>query len=174
MKPTMMNTMLAKFALLMLAFVAVGTVSATAQDASSEAKGKADAIKKAVENKTQPASTAATPAAQSETGKKGGGPARAATARVMRGSVVNYVDLLSGGTGKVTAQQAQSMSDKSALAVMIGSGRSGKLYLIIKSDGKSAGDDLARLADSPIALTGKMMTRNGLNMIFADGIDAAK
>jgi hypothetical protein len=103
-----------------------------------------------------------TPAPQQEmqSSKKSAG--RIKVAPLTRGSVVSLVTFK-----KVTAQEAGAMANKGALALMVGS----RIYYVLKSDGTSAGDDLARLADGMVGVAGKTFYKGSARFIHADVID---
>jgi len=87
------------------------------------------------------------------------------TSKPIKGMVVSLLTLK-----RVTAQDAGAMTNKSALALMVGS----SIYYVVKADGSSAGDDLARLADAPVGVVGKKISRGGMTVLLADIVDTMK
>jgi len=95
--------------------------------------------------------------------------------RPTRGVVINLNEFLATGKGTVNAAQANEAVQKGAvLALMSGTGRSAKIFLVAKADGSPASADLAKLADGTVGVVGKTVTRNGYSMILADVIDVMK
>ncbi len=132
----------------------IGTVSA--QEAVSGKKGAAAPAAPAASTQ------AGTPTASA--GKKSGsGPIR--VSKITRGTVVSLVTLK-----RVNAEEAGALANKGALALMVGS----KVVYVLKADGSSAGDDLARLAGGMVGIAGKTMTRNGATVLLADVIETVK
>jgi hypothetical protein len=60
------------------------------------------------------------------------------------------------------------------LALLVGKGKAGKLFLIANADGSIAGEKLANLADAPVGVVGKKVSNGGFNMIIADIIETMK
>lgn len=87
------------------------------------------------------------------------------TSKVTRGTVVNLTTFK-----KINAQDAGALANKGSLALMVGS----KVIYVLKSDGSSAGEDLARLADGTVGVAGKTVTKGGMTIILADVIDVIK
>ncbi len=87
------------------------------------------------------------------------------TSKPVKGIVVSLITLKS-----VKSADASAMANKSALGLMVGS----RIYYVLKADGSSAGDDLARLADAPVGVIGKTMSRGGMTVFLADIIDTMK
>lgn len=93
----------------------------------------------------------------------------------IRGVVINLTDYLSGGTGTLTSAAAQEVVQKAGtLALLVGKGAKAKIYLIVKADASPAASELARLADNPVGVVGKQLSRNAYNLIIADLIDTMK
>jgi hypothetical protein len=135
-------------------------------------------------NTTNAPKTAASEAPKPSTDDKSKGGMMSASApraykvsskRPTRGVVINLTDYLATGKGTVNAAQAADAQQKGAtLALLVGSGRSAKVYVVSKADGTSAAADLARLADSPVGVVGKTMTRSGMTLIVADLIETMR
>jgi hypothetical protein len=87
------------------------------------------------------------------------------TAKPMKGYVINLMTMK-----RVNAAEATAMANKSALAFMVGS----RAYYVLKSDGTSAGDDLARLADASVGIKGRSLTKSYISVIMADMIETMK
>jgi len=95
--------------------------------------------------------------------------------RPTRGVVINLNEFLATGKGTVNTAQANEAAQKGAvLALMSGTGRSARIFLVAKADGSSASADLANLAGGTVGVVGKTVTRNGYSMILADVIDVMK
>ena len=102
-----------------------------------------------------------------ETGKISG--------KAIQGTVIDLVDYLTGGTGKMTAATVKDAAITGhILALMAGTGKSGKIYLVYKSDGKSATEQLAKLYDKKIAVEGKTVSKSGMNIIMSVNITEVK
>ncbi|MCS6808960.1 MAG: hypothetical protein RML40_09735 [Bacteroidota bacterium] len=71
---------------------------------------------------------------------------------------------------RVTSEEASAMANKGALALMVGS----RIIYVVKSDGSSAGEDLARLADAPVGVVGRTVSRGGITVLLADMIETMK
>jgi hypothetical protein len=149
-----MKTTLKSLAFIALVGVSSTSILAVAQEASTSKKGSA--------------TTTAAPAAQTtpaaSTGKKASS-GRIKTSKITRGTVISLMTLK-----KVTAAEAGAMANKGALALMVGS----RVVYVVKADGTSAGDDLARLADGTVGVAGKTITRGGATVIVADVVDVIK
>jgi hypothetical protein len=87
------------------------------------------------------------------------------TSKPVKGIVVSLITLK-----PVKGADAGAMANKNALGLMVGS----RIYYVLKADGSSAGDDLARLADAPVGVIGKTMSRGGMTVFLADIIDTMK
>lgn len=87
------------------------------------------------------------------------------TSKPTKGYVVSLLTLK-----RVNAQEASAMANKSALGILVGS----KIYYVVKADGSSVGDDLARLADAPVGIVGKKISRSGTTVLLADIVDTMK
>jgi hypothetical protein len=150
-----MKTSLKSLALVALVGVSSMSLNAFAQEASTSKKGA-----------TAPAATPAAQTAepQATASKKAkSGPIK--TSRITRGTVISLMTLK-----KVTAAEAGAMANKGALALMVGS----RVVYVVKADGTSAGDDLARLADGTVGVAGKTISRGGATVIVADVVDVIK
>jgi hypothetical protein len=148
-----MKTTLKSLAFIALVGVSSTSILAVAQEASTSKKGAAT---------TTAAAAQTTPAAS--TGKKASS-GRIKTSKITRGTVISLMTLK-----KVTAAEAGAMANKGALALMVGS----RVVYVVKADGTSAGDDLARLADGTVGVAGKTITRGGATVIVADVVDVIK
>ncbi len=87
------------------------------------------------------------------------------TSKPIKGYVVSLLTFK-----RVSAQDATAMTNKSALGFMVGS----SIYYVVKADGSSVGDDLARLADAPVGVIGKKVSRGGMTVLLADIVDTMK
>lgn len=90
---------------------------------------------------------------------------RTKTSKPVKGMVVSLTTLK-----PVKSADASAMANKGALGLMVGS----RIYFVLKADGSSAGDDLARLADAPVGVIGKTMSRGGITIFLADIIETMK
>ncbi|MFY7999699.1 MAG: hypothetical protein ACOVSW_13960 [Candidatus Kapaibacteriota bacterium] len=90
---------------------------------------------------------------------------RTKTSKPVKGIVVSLITLK-----PVKGADASAMANKNALGLMVGS----RIYYVLKADGSSAGDDLARLADAPVGVIGKTMSRGGMTVFLADMIETMK
>lgn len=136
---------------LALAALVSFSMNAFAQEASTAKKGTA-----------APQTTQTEPTAS--TAKKAGS-GRIKTSKITRGTVVSLVTMK-----KINAADAGALANKGALALMVGS----RVVYVLKADGSSAGDDLARLADGRVGVAGKTVTRGGATVLLADLIDVIK
>lgn len=94
------------------------------------------------------------------------------SSKPIKGTVINLLDFATGGTGKVTKSAAIELAKKGEfLALQAGSGKSAKIYIIANADGTSASKKIAELADAPIGIIGKVISRNGINIIIAEIIE---
>jgi hypothetical protein len=170
-----MRTSFFQTSILACAFVVSVGVAAFAQEK----------VAQPVENKTATKTPAAEPAKTQAVDDKGKGGTMSASAprgykisgksRPIRGVVINLTEYLATGKGTVNAAQAADAQQKGAtLALLAGTGRSAKVYLVSKSDGSSAAADLARLADNSVGVVGKTVTRSGVMLLVADVIDTMK
>jgi hypothetical protein len=125
----------------------------------------------------------AEPTAQAVTNQKSGSSMGASAqrgystknSRPTRGVVINLNEFLATGKGTVNTAQANEAAQKGAvLALLSGTGRSARIFLVAKADGSSASADLAKLADGTVGVVGRTVTRNGYSMILADVIDVMK
>jgi hypothetical protein len=85
------------------------------------------------------------------------------TSKPIKGTVVSLLTFKT-----VKSEEAESI--KGALALQVGS----RIYYVVKSDGSSAGEDLARLADAQVGVVGRLTTRNGISVLVADMIETMK
>ncbi|TAE30301.1 MAG: hypothetical protein EAZ92_04855 [Candidatus Kapaibacterium sp.] len=130
------------------------SIGASAQEAVSGKKGAA-APAAASTQAGEPTASA---------GKKAGG-SRISVSKITRGTVFNLYTLK-----RVNADEAGALANKGALALLVGS----RVVYVLKADGSSAGDDLARLASGTVGVAGKTMTRSGATVILADVIETVK
>ncbi len=169
----------------MLVSISAAVYAQTAQTAPASAttkkgeKADAPAAKQAAPSpaSTPAAASAQTPQAATSTasGKKVVTVGKSTGKKPLRGMVINLTDYIAGGIGTVNAAQAAEASQRGAvLAFRLGMSKSGTIYLVSKSDGSSAAADLARLADNPVGIAGKTVSRGGMNLIIADVIDIMK
>jgi cell division septation protein DedD len=87
------------------------------------------------------------------------------TSKPMKGYVINLTTMK-----RVNTAEATAMTNKGSLALLVGS----RAYYILKSDGTSAGDDLARLADAAVGVVGRSLTKNYISVVMADIVDTMK
>ncbi|MCU0426945.1 MAG: hypothetical protein MUF71_15105 [Candidatus Kapabacteria bacterium] len=92
-------------------------------------------------------------------------PVRTKTSKPVKGVVVNLLTLK-----RINAQEASTLPNKSVLALLVGS----RIVYVFKADGTSVGDDLARLADAPVGVIGRTLSRNGVTVMLADIVDTMK
>jgi hypothetical protein len=111
--------------------------------------------------KTEPQSTSTVTKTTSTTYTK----VTTKTSKPTKGYVVSLLTLK-----RVTAQEASAMTNKSALGFLVGT----KIYYVVKADGSSVGDDLARLADASVGVIGKKVSRGGMTVLLADIVDTMK
>jgi hypothetical protein len=153
---------------LVAAFV-VGAAFASTATAFAQTKQTQEAPQAAPATASEPQKTAPTPGAMAK--------ARAyrVANKAIKGVVVNLHEYFATGNGKVNAAQATEATGKGiTLGFLVGSGRSAKVYHVAKTDGSSAQADLARMADMPVAIIGKMASRGGAMVIMADVMDNSK
>lgn len=121
-------------------------VSAQAQGVSTGKKSKEAA----------PAATAPAPAKAAPAGK------------MLKGTVVNITDYVSGGKGSVDKAGAQqALNSGHVLGLMIGK----KIYLCAQADGSSAMAKLANFAGANVGVMGKTKSRGGYNLLIIDRIE---
>lgn len=87
----------------------------------------------------------------------------------LKGVVVSFDDIVKGGTGKVTKDQAKELTEKgSAMVFKVGK----KIYFVYNEDGTFASKLLAKYASSEfVGIVGKTKTVNGINIIIASKIE---
>jgi hypothetical protein len=88
----------------------------------------------------------------------------------IQGQVVSLNDLMMGGKGKVTKEQAQRLVETGNPVVF----KSGKtIYFVYNEDGSFAGKKLANYASNEkVGIIGKTKKVNGLNIIIMSMIDS--
>jgi hypothetical protein len=95
-------------------------------------------------------------------------------AKPTKGTVIDLNDWLKGGAGKVSKDQALKLAENgSPIVLMVGSGKSAKIYFVVNTDGSFAGKNLAKYANNKfIGVTGKTKKVGGMNVIVADMIES--
>jgi len=88
----------------------------------------------------------------------------------IKGQVVSFNDLVMGGTGKVTKDQAKELAEKGNPIVF----KSGKtIYFVYNEDGSFASKKLASFANNEfVGIVGKTKKVNGINIIIASMIES--
>lgn len=85
------------------------------------------------------------------------------------GEVVDIAQLLTGGEGKVNREQALQLVERGQpIGVLAGN----VLYLVYNPDGSYAGKKLARFANAPVGIVGRIHRRGGWSVIIADLIES--
>lgn len=96
-------------------------------------------------------------------------------AKTTKGTVVDISALAATGDGTVNKAKAdEATKNGHVLGFMVGTGKSAKVYFVVKVDGGSYSARLAALADNPVGITGKMVSKNGVNVIVADMVETMK
>lgn len=91
------------------------------------------------------------------------------SAKPLKGEVVSLNDIVMGGKGKVTKEEAKKLAD-AGNAIVFKSGK--KVYFVYNEDGTFAGKKLANYAESTsVGIIGKTKTVNGINIIIMSMID---
>ena len=144
-----------KIFLVFAILLAFSFTSAFAQEATTAKKGKKV---ETVENKDTKA------------------PAKAVKgAKPTIGTVVNVMEYLAGSNGTLNKVKALELVKKGQpLGLLVGKGKSAKLYFIANSDGTIASEKLANKADGNVGVVGKIVTNGGIKMIIAELIDSIK
>lgn len=88
----------------------------------------------------------------------------------IKGQVVSFNDLVLGGKGIVTKDQAKELAEKGNPIVF----KSGKtIYFVYNEDGSFAGKKLANFANNAtVGIIGKTKKVNGINIIIANIIES--
>lgn len=96
--------------------------------------------------------------------------ALAQTKKPIKGQVVSFNDLVMGGKGTVTKDQAKELAEKGNPIVF----KSGKtIYFVYNEDGTFAGKKLANYANNAnVGIVGKTKKVNGINIIIASMIES--
>jgi hypothetical protein len=88
----------------------------------------------------------------------------------IQGQVVSLNDIVMGGKGKVTKEQALKLVE-TGNPVVFKSGK--KIYFVFNEDGSFAGKKLANFANSEkVGIMGKAKKVNGVDIIIMSMIDA--
>lgn len=88
----------------------------------------------------------------------------------IKGQVVSFNDLVMGGKGKVTKEQATQLAE-SGNPIVFKSGK--KIYFVYNDDGTFAGKKLAKYANNEfVGIVGKVKKVNGIDIIIATMIDS--
>ena len=92
------------------------------------------------------------------------------SAKPIKGQVVSFNDLVMGGKGTVTKDQAKELAEKGNPIVF----KSGKtIYFVYNEDGTFAGKKLANYANNAnVGIVGKTKKVNGINIIIASMIES--
>ncbi len=90
-------------------------------------------------------------------------------AKPLKGEVVSLNDIVMGGKGKVTKDEAKKLAENGN-AIVFKSGK--KIYFVYNEDGTFASKKLANYAESTsVGIVGKTKTVNGINIIIMSMID---
>lgn len=94
----------------------------------------------------------------------------AKTAKPMKGQIVSFNDLVMGGKGKVSKDEAVKLADAgNPIVFQVGK----KIYFVYNEDGTFAGKKLAKYAANEfVGIVGKAKTVNGINIIIMTMIDS--
>ncbi len=88
----------------------------------------------------------------------------------IKGQVVSLNDIVMGGKGKITKEQAVELAEKGS-PVVFKSGK--KIYFVYNEDGTFAGKKLAKYASNEVVgIVGKTKKINGIEIIIATMIDS--
>ena len=92
------------------------------------------------------------------------------SSKPIKGQVVSFNDLVLGGKGTITKDQAKELAEKGNPIVF----KSGKtIYFVYNEDGSFAGKKLANYANNPtVGIIGKTKKVNGINIIIANIIES--
>jgi hypothetical protein len=92
------------------------------------------------------------------------------TAKPMKGQIVSFNDLVMGGKGKVTKDEAIKLAEAGNPIVFK---VDKKIYFVYNEDGTFAGKKLAKYANNEyVGIIGKAKTVNGINIIIMTMIDS--
>lgn len=101
--------------------------------------------------------TPATPAAPAKSAKKGG----------MTGKVCTLVGCATGKPSYPSKEEANRMVSRGEiLCVMVGK----KCCIVLNGDGTNASNKLANYGGGNVTITGKMLSKGGMNVILADSM----
>ncbi len=90
----------------------------------------------------------------------------------IEGTVVDMIELATGGSGKVNKEQALAAVKRGRpLGLLVGSGSRQMVFLVVKADGNMANERLANLANNKVGVVGKRKTKAGVHVIVADLIE---
>ena len=88
----------------------------------------------------------------------------------IEGQVVSFNDLVMGGKGKITKEQAEKLAENGN-PVVFKSGNT--IYFVYNEDGSFAGKKLAKYANNEkVGIIGKTKKVSGLNVIIASMIES--
>jgi hypothetical protein len=92
------------------------------------------------------------------------------------GTVVSLNDAFLGSFTTWTKQTAVEAADKGTpFVLLVGTGKTAKIYFVLNEDGSFAGKKLAKFAfNKKIAVVGKVTTKNGLKFVVAELIDSVE
>lgn len=92
------------------------------------------------------------------------------SSKPIKGQVVSFNDLVLGGKGTVTKEQAKELAEKGNPIVF----KSGKtIYFVYNEDGSFASKNLANFANNAtVGIIGKTKKVNGINIIIANIIES--
>ena len=92
------------------------------------------------------------------------------SSKPIKGQVVSFNDLVLGGKGTVTKEQAKELAEKGNPIVF----KSGKtIYFVYNEDGSFAAKKLANYANNAtVGIIGKTKKVNGINIIIANIIES--
>jgi|GEM_PF-1252898 hypothetical protein len=139
--------------------------------------------KKAVETKTTdskttdkkeaPKTTDKKPVEKKATDKKTDKAADKKLGKPLTGTVVSLSEWLIGKSGKLSKADAQKFQDSgSPLVLLVGKGKSAKVYFVFNTDGSFAGKKLVNYAENAtVNVYGKKKTTGGMNIVYMEKID---
>lgn len=92
------------------------------------------------------------------------------------GTVVSLNDVFLGSFTTWTKETAVDAADKGTpFVLLVGKGKSAKIYFVLNEDGSFGGKKLAKFAfNKKIAVVGKVITKNGIKYIIAELIDSVE
>ena len=90
------------------------------------------------------------------------------------GAVASFAAYLQGKDALVKKDQAVKLaSEGSPIVLLVGTGKSAKVYFVLNSDGTSAAEKLAKFGNSKkVGVTGKIMKCGSYNYIMSDIINS--